>query len=505
MRTKNHIWQFIALSFVLVLITYSGSWAKTYYVDATNGNNLKNGISPESAWSSISKINKMTFEPGDSILFKRGEVWHEHLVIKNSGRQGKPITFGAYGSGNKPVITGDGARNFVVSDFIDRFDPYTVGYIIIENLEVREAKGQIWAGGIDFRGEGIGGPVIIRNCVIKDNKSQGIMMLYDNAVIENNKIMRNGDNGITIHPEATGVLVTDNEIAFNHQGIELLGDNVIIERNHIHHSEYNGLFIEGRPEWEPLGWTGTSADHNTIRYNRFHDNGQGPLGDVTNGAELCNAGGDYNEIYYNLFYNGSPTNAVGIWFDFWVSYNKVYNNVIYNMNTAKQGWGITIETAIDPPSQYPHQDLHGQKAEFNVIKNNVISDCRILLALADDWVTMHDHVFENNCYYVGSGKHAIYDGRVKAYRTVEDWQASSGNPDSHSISANPKLANPSNGDFHLMPSSPCINKGANVNLIEDFDGNQVPYGIAADIGAFEWSDRDLTPPNPPQNVKVKPR
>jgi hypothetical protein len=173
------------------------------------------------------------------------------------------------------------------------------------------------------------------------------------------------------------------------------------------------------------------------------------------------------------------------------------------MNTAKQGWGITIETAIDPEPRYPHPDIHGQKTEFNEIKNNIIANCRILLALANDWVNMHDHVFDNNCYSVDNGKFVVYDGRIEDFRTLEEWQASAGNPDSHSLGSNPILTKPSEGNFRLEADSPLIDSGINVNLTVDFEGNKVPYGGRVDVGAFEWMGLDRRPPEPPQNVKIK--
>ncbi len=84
---------------------------KTYYVDATKGDDSNDGLSPETAWKTIGKVNSMSFNPGDSILFKRGEIWREKLVVPSSGSPGKPIIFGAYGNGNKPRILGSVARN----------------------------------------------------------------------------------------------------------------------------------------------------------------------------------------------------------------------------------------------------------------------------------------------------------------------------------------------------------------------------------------------------------
>ena len=76
-----------------------------YYVDATNGNDLNDGLSESNAWQTISKVNSVSFNPRAQILFKRGEVWKEQLNLPSAGTLENPIIFGAYGEGEKPIIT----------------------------------------------------------------------------------------------------------------------------------------------------------------------------------------------------------------------------------------------------------------------------------------------------------------------------------------------------------------------------------------------------------------
>jgi len=84
----------------------------TYYVNATNGNNNNSGTSTTTAWQTIEKINDEmdTFIAGDEILFKRNEIWNNQSNIRLSietiqGTSSLPITFGAYGNGEKPIIS----------------------------------------------------------------------------------------------------------------------------------------------------------------------------------------------------------------------------------------------------------------------------------------------------------------------------------------------------------------------------------------------------------------
>jgi hypothetical protein len=51
----------------------SEAWSATYYVDATNGNDRNSGTSELTPWKTIAKVNDPRFDPGNQILFKRGE------------------------------------------------------------------------------------------------------------------------------------------------------------------------------------------------------------------------------------------------------------------------------------------------------------------------------------------------------------------------------------------------------------------------------------------------
>ena len=75
-----------------------------YYVDATDGNDNNNGKAPETAWKSLDKVNSIEFQPGDKILFEKGETWTGALKPQGSGVKGAPIVIASYGEGDKPVL-----------------------------------------------------------------------------------------------------------------------------------------------------------------------------------------------------------------------------------------------------------------------------------------------------------------------------------------------------------------------------------------------------------------
>jgi len=72
----------------------------TYYVSAS-GNDSAAGTADTTSWKTLTKLNGTAFSSGDKILFKRGDTFRGTLRITASG-----ITIGAYGSGNKPILSG---------------------------------------------------------------------------------------------------------------------------------------------------------------------------------------------------------------------------------------------------------------------------------------------------------------------------------------------------------------------------------------------------------------
>jgi hypothetical protein len=91
---------------VIFLALCAVSSATTYYVSSSSGNDTNAGTSSSTPWQTIAHVNGLTFLPGDSVLFKRGDVWNEGLTPSSSGTSGNPIAFDAYGTGLAPNLTG---------------------------------------------------------------------------------------------------------------------------------------------------------------------------------------------------------------------------------------------------------------------------------------------------------------------------------------------------------------------------------------------------------------
>src|SRR5437899_10928712 len=91
---------------VCMLVVIVPIRAATYYVDAERGNDTNNGTSATAAWKTLSRVNQEKFRPGDSDLFRRGQIWREQLNFQASGEAERAIKIAAYGEGELPEGSG---------------------------------------------------------------------------------------------------------------------------------------------------------------------------------------------------------------------------------------------------------------------------------------------------------------------------------------------------------------------------------------------------------------
>lgn len=175
----------------------------TYYVNATGGDNGKDGLSEANAWQTLAKVNASSFLAGDSILLKRGETWNESLVPPSSGTDGNPITFGAYGVGAKPIIDSQNTRLTGV-DCTDR------DHITIQDLTATRAT----QSNVRFNN----GAYTVNRVDATDSGDQNFQS-QGNAVVVYNDCTSSGavDDGFSVHDTAN-VTINRCTISGNTQG-----------------------------------------------------------------------------------------------------------------------------------------------------------------------------------------------------------------------------------------------------------------------------------------------
>lgn len=99
------------LPLLLVLISSWHTFGANYYFSTATGDDNRSATlarNPMTPWKSLSKLNSFfsQLQPGDSVLLKRGEVYFGAIQMTKDGTESRPIVIGAYGSGERPVISG---------------------------------------------------------------------------------------------------------------------------------------------------------------------------------------------------------------------------------------------------------------------------------------------------------------------------------------------------------------------------------------------------------------
>jgi hypothetical protein len=81
------------LLIVAILFEFTGTAAagETYYVDCSAGSDVASGKAPVQAWKTLEKVSASAFQPGDSILFRRGVRCSGSLWPKGSGEEGLSV------------------------------------------------------------------------------------------------------------------------------------------------------------------------------------------------------------------------------------------------------------------------------------------------------------------------------------------------------------------------------------------------------------------------------
>ena len=318
---------------VLLCLLLSSAQGATYYVDAVAGDDARSGTSITTAWATLKKVNSVTFEPGDSVLFKRGGRWSGALTPRGSGVQDKIITMDAYGTGSLPLINGDGLSDSALTLYNQSF--WTIKNLEITNtgaatavrsgvliqainavsqgitlrqLFVHHVNGvsawgnDKWANaGIRFnvwqdpakRPAASFADTLMDKCIVQDVHEIGVLMLSNsstkniNVVLRENVISRTGADGIVVQGAIRPRIINNKcyyvgKIANDFQYIAgiwaMQCESPLIERNEVAYTALQvteGKIFYGDSQAFDIdnGCTGTPC----IQYNYSHNNAGGFL------------------------------------------------------------------------------------------------------------------------------------------------------------------------------------------------------------------------------------
>jgi hypothetical protein len=463
---KNKFMFLVLIVFVLTSIA-SFVRAATYYVDATNGNDSNNGLSPESAWKTIQKAAN-TVSAGDICLVLPG-FYDERVQITTSGSPGLPITFEANGSviNHGFRINADNIRvtGFEISNTTNHF---------IEGIG-------IWIGGSycevignyihDTARYGIVLNEDTSNCLVKDNIiyhvwMAGISIDGTNHIIEGNDISRTIQDPLQWDPDP-GTADAD--------GIRFFGSGHVIRKNYIH-----DIHVTDPEQWNPP-------------YDPHIDAAQtwGPAYDIIfekNIFEIPDYPSHPRDMQIAMLSETTePVRDI-------VFRNNIFRNTGVGINI--HGGGLSV----------------AQPENIKVV-NNVFFNFRKQGVVLRD--TINATVMNNIFYDVGSHNNAYVneygfetnEGAAIGYNNayMSDGNPPYGTPFPNDLwQIDPKFVDPVNGDYHLQPDSQAMDSGITISEVsDDLDGISRPQGSGYDIGAYEFQPEDITPPTI-KNVQADP-
>lgn len=436
MNKKSHtkIKTRFILFFVLLLAATLNINAQTTYYVSNSGSDNNNGTSSSNPIKTIYKVNSLDLQPGDKVLFRRGDSWiGSSLNLKASNSTSERITISNYGDSqsSKPIISmihdlnnwnSTGSWSYQGSNIWSIPINYAIGLnrLFINGKEAIKAESKSvlnsksnWYGSADY--------LYIYSSTNPASAFNSIKVPYNNY------------NKYTLTVEGNNFTISGLDFRGGIDCIVLTNaNNFIIENSNIG-------WGTTRYGMRTSSVTGTVSDNGIIRNNTF-DSGfrikytyRVHFLSGSDGLSLAN-GANYWEVYDNKFanwYHGnmaliSTTSATvnhnkvynnvfsgkdvsysrafsTVGYDKGTcSYNKIYNNLIENMPTRSQIGGTFNEiyyNIIDSskiwdarPTVATGFSLEGQNSENNKIFNNTIFSTDIYAIVVQ---APHSSVFNN--------------------------------------------------------------------------------------------------------------
>lgn len=222
----------LAASLTLALAARAEAGA-VHYVDCGAGADSGLGTSPRGAWRTLARVSATTFQPGDSILLRRGTRCAGQLWPKGSGDRGRPILIGAYGDGPLPVV--DGSMEDAAIKLVDQ------SHWVVELLE---ATGGNPYGVFVSGAQGEVRDVVLRSLVVHDvtgeptSKTSGLVVVsVANDTAQMSDVVIDGITAFNTTQWA-GIVVN----GYGTSGANRI-QNVAVRNSIVHHVAGDGIIL----------------------------------------------------------------------------------------------------------------------------------------------------------------------------------------------------------------------------------------------------------------------
>jgi len=428
-------------------------------------------------------------QPGDTVVVRQG-TYNELVEFPRSGAPGAPITVRA-ACGERPILDGTG---LVGTGEPALFSVVDQGHIVVEGFEIRNLTGMggfpagIWVRGASH-------DVVIRDNVIHDIKAEnggdgagahGIAV-YGTKTTPAERISIVGNElsdlvlgwseALVVNGNVRDFEVRDNHvhhvnnIAFDFIGFEsdvcgACSQNDVIDADNVNRVR-QGLIV-GNLAHDVTSY-GNPAYGNEKAAGCFYVDGGADLVLERNTAHSCDLGVELASEWF-----GKSTQGI-----------VVRNNFLYANDV----------TCIATGGYSSGNGSGGGAAKNNVVVNNTLFDCS-----RDGWADAaillqsrnQGNVYQNNVVVATMGTSVVAVGGSGNTGNVFDFNVYFGGDldgatgGANSLTVDPKLVDPGNGDLHLSAGSPAKDKGSGALDVGevDFDGDNRKNG-PVDIGADE--------------------
>lgn len=428
------------------------SSATNYYVSTTDGNNSDNGLTPATAWLNLSKVASQqgSFNPGDSILFKRGGQYPGSINITVSGSAGNPIVFGAYGTGDMPMFTGNSGA--VISGL---FYFNNQNYLTFDNLEIKDLTlvgtplDTLANIRIGWYVDGTSNHNIIQNCKV--------------SYIGDGLSFVGGTNTVTHCDFGYLRLIVNTPGGFDDFGanpVDIQSANNTVTYNYFHNTicpSYDFGSDGGAIEfYNPSG----GIDNNFIAYNKM---------ELNVGVCEITGSGSNNSFVYNILINNGATiyfhNNFSATFLGW----KYYNNVIIE----------TIASAVGDNIIFGNQGGNFASGQIEIVNN--IFYLTTGMKVSNNGTNL---THTNNVYYNFSGGSSLgyTAGGTELTTSSAIWKGTTGSE--------------YDWDFHPADSA-TLSGGADVSITPDYFGQNVSTPFYMGVSQYE----SVTPPAPTNKIR----
>lgn len=427
---------------------------RTFYVDATGGNDANIGNSPGAAWQTVNNTlqGQKTLKPGDKVLLKRGETWADSKIgLGFSGKAGRHIYFGAYGTGAAPIVDAAAAQTyaFVAGN--------TRHFFVVEDIDFRGGT----SGCVDVAGHDI----TLRRLNVQDNAVQsGIQMfgqVLHRIIIEScTSHDHTAGSGIEIGADA---LPGPREVQIKHNTVYGNGSS----------NAHHGIYVKRTDSFIIAGNTGYSNVGSGIKNRLYSTNGK-----------------IYNNYCYSNSYCGLQWNLMNAGCNVRAYNNLLVGNTTYNIVLSETTCGVEVYFNTLINGTYRGLGLDTGDEVGNIIKNNlivqdgaVVGDGKVCVRVNTDGQA-ESNTFDYNLYiHQGNVAGDVCDNAVTP-RTLAEWQALTGTPDTHSVNADPLVVTEWT-NMHLQAGSPADGAGLAIAGITQ-DRDHVTRTDPPDIGCYQY-------------------